>query len=100
MASLIYNKKILRDAGYEKPPETYAEFLDLAEKVSKDMNGDGYVDRWVGITQILVTWWQRFFDYYTLYIAATGGKTFFEGVSVAFNNAELNEYRVVVKNSS
>ncbi|MBN1478886.1 extracellular solute-binding protein [candidate division KSB1 bacterium] len=83
---LIYNKKIFKEAGYENPPETYAEYLDLAEKVSKDTNGDGYVDRWVGITQILVTWWQRFFDYYTLYIAATGGKTFLEGDSVTFNN--------------
>jgi multiple sugar transport system substrate-binding protein len=91
---LIYNKKIFKEAGYDKPPETYAEFLDLAEKVSKDTNGDGYVDRWVGITQILVTWWQRFFDYYTLYIAATGGQTFLEGDSVAFNNeTSVDVYR-------
>ena len=91
---LIYNKKIFRDAGYEEPPQTYDEFLDLAQKVSKDTNGDGYIDRWVGITQILVTWWQRFFDYYTLYIAATDGKTFLDGDSVVFDNeTSVNVYR-------
>lgn len=91
---LIYNVKIFKEAGFEQPPETYAEFLDLAKKVSRDTDGDGYIDRWVGITQILVTWWQRFFDYYTLYIAATGGKTFLQGDSVAFNNeSSVQVYR-------
>jgi len=83
---MMYNVNTLKEAGYDGPPETYEEYLDLASKVTKDTNGDGYVDRWVGITQILVTWWQRFFDYYTLYIAATQGETFLENGEVAFEN--------------
>ena len=83
---MIYNTKWLAEVGIHKPPATYDEFFATAEKVSKDTDGDGYVDRWVGITQILVTWYQRFFDYYTLYIAATGGKTLLENEQVAFDN--------------
>lgn len=89
---MIYNKKMLADAGFDTPPRTYSEFFELAEKIKKDVDGDGYVDRWVGITQILVTWWQRFFDYYTLYIAASGGGTLVDGEAVTFDN----EYSVEV----
>ncbi|MDZ7260892.1 MAG: extracellular solute-binding protein, partial [candidate division KSB1 bacterium] len=83
---MIYNKKMLAEAGIHKPPATYEEYLAAAEKITRDTNGDGYVDRWIGITQILVTWWQRFFDYYTLYIAASGGKTLLDDTGVAFDN--------------
>jgi multiple sugar transport system substrate-binding protein len=83
---MAYNPKLFREAGFPNPPKTYAEFLQAAEKITKDTNNDGYTDRWVGITQILVAWWQRFFDYYTLYIAASGGKTLLDGTKVNFNN--------------
>ena len=83
---MIYNVKMLREAGFNEPPETYQEFLELGKKIARDLDGDGYIDRWVGITQILVTWWQRFFDYYTLYIAATQGRTFLKDGDVDFEN--------------
>jgi multiple sugar transport system substrate-binding protein len=83
---MAYNPKLFREAGFLNPPATYAEFLQAAKKLTKDTDHDGYTDRWVGITQILVAWWQRFFDYYTLYIAASGGKTLLDGTKVNFNN--------------
>ena len=83
---MLYNKKMLANAGITKPPETYEEFYEAAKKISKDTDGDGYIDRWVGITQILVTWWQRFFDYYTLYLAASDGNTLIQGDEVIFEN--------------
>ncbi len=83
---MAYNPKLFAEAGFPNPPATYDDFLRAAEKITKDTNNDGYIDRWVGITQILVAWWQRFFDYYTLYIAASGGKTLLDGAKVNFNN--------------
>jgi multiple sugar transport system substrate-binding protein len=83
---MAYNIKLFADVGIHKPPATYEEYLAAAEKITRDTDGDGYVDQWVGITQILVTWWQRFFDYYPLYIAASGGKTLIENNDVAFDN--------------
>lgn len=92
---MIYNKKMLARAGFDKPPATYDEFFELAERIKKDTDGDGYIDRWVGITQILVTWWQRFFDYYTLYIAASGGGTLLDqqGEVVFDNEASVKVFR-------
>ena len=83
---MAYNKKMFAEAGFSSPPATYEEFYQAAEKITQDTNGDGYIDRWVGITQILVAWWQRFFDYYPLYIAASGGNTLLAGDNVNFNN--------------
>lgn len=83
---MAYNKKMFAAAGFVEPPATYQQFFEAAEKITQDTNGDGYIDRWIGITQILVTWWQRFFDYYPLYIAASGGKTLLAGDKVNFNN--------------
>jgi len=83
---MAYNLKMFAEAGIQKPPATYSEYLAAAEKITRDTDGDGYMNRWIGITQIQVTWWQRFFDYYTLYIAASGGKKLIENNEVAFDN--------------
>lgn len=83
---MAYNKKKFRAAGFQKPPATYEEFLKAAPKLSQDTNGDGYLDCWIGITQILVTWWQRFFDFYPLYIAASGGRTLLKNGKIDFDN--------------
>jgi len=84
---MAYNKKMFAEAGFTDPPTTYEQYLQAAERITRDTNGDGYIDRWIGITQIMVTWWQRFFDYYPLYIAASGGKMLLDGDRVNFNNA-------------
>ena len=54
--------------------------------MTRDLDHDGYVDRWFGLTDIRATWWQRFFDFYALYIAASGGKTLVKQDQVIFNN--------------
>lgn len=83
---MIYNKKLLAEAGFSVFPRTYSEFLTAADKIVTDRNNDGYYDRWIGLCDIRVTWWQRFFDFYTLYIAASGGKTLLKGDEVIFDN--------------
>ncbi|MCH7573793.1 MAG: extracellular solute-binding protein [Candidatus Marinimicrobia bacterium] len=88
---LFYNGALLREAGVEKLPGTYAEFLALAPKLVIDKNGDGHYDQWLLDPNILPEWWQRFFDFYTFFIAATGGDTMFRDGEVYLDRPETLE---------
>ena len=83
---LIYNVNIINDLGLNGPPHTYDQFFDASKKFQKDLNGDGYVDQWFGYSEVLVTWWQRFFDFYPLYLAASGGAPLVKDDKAVFNN--------------
>ncbi|MFQ5639300.1 MAG: extracellular solute-binding protein, partial [bacterium] len=83
---MIYNKKMLRENGFPNPPRTYSEFIEQAKVITADLDGDGNTDRYMGLRDIRVVWWQRFFDYYAFYIAASGGKTLLENGKVIFDN--------------
>jgi multiple sugar transport system substrate-binding protein len=83
---LIYNEKIIKELGLAKAPVTYSDFFTASAKFQKDVNGDGYIDRWFGYSEVLVTWWQRFFDFYPLYLASSGGAPLVKGNKVVFNN--------------
>ncbi len=83
---LMYNVNMFREAGVNQPPETYSEYLSAAEKVTLDKDGDGDYDQWMGYRDTRPIWWQRLFDFYTFYIAASGGKTLFENSHIIFNN--------------
>ena len=67
-----YNVTLLREAGV-RPADlaTYSGFLDAARKVKDKWGGKKYLYT----PTVDTTWWQRFFDFYTLYIAASGGQT-------------------------
>ncbi len=82
---MLYNRSMLKEAGYDEPPKTYSEYLDAAERVTADLNGDGQIDRWMGYRDIRPIWWQRYFDFYAFYIGASGGRTFFRGGEPAFD---------------
>ncbi len=83
---VVYNKNIFRDAGVDIIPRTYSEYLEVGRKVTRDLDGDGNPDVWLSHRDTKPIWWQRFFDYYTFYIAASGGKTLFDGADIIFNN--------------
>lgn len=89
---LIYNVNIINDLKLGNPPGTYSEFFAASQKFQKDTDGDGYVDRWFGYSEVEVTWWQRFFDFYPLYLAASGGAPLVKNNKAVFNN----EYAVGV----
>jgi len=83
---MIYNKSIIDELKLEKAPQTYSEFISASKLYQKDSDGDGYVDRWFGYSEVIVTWWQRFFDFYPLYLAASGGAPLIENNKAVFNN--------------
>lgn len=83
---LLYNKNILKDIKLNKAPASYSDYYEASKRFQKDSNGDGYVDHWFGYCEVLVTWWQRFFDFYPLYLAASNGQPLVKGNKVMFNN--------------
>ena len=83
---LLYNEKLIHQIGFEKPPSDYSQFFNACKKFKKDVDGDGYIDRWFGYSEVIVTWWQRFFDFYPLYLAASGGAPLVKNDHAAFNN--------------
>ncbi len=84
---LMYNKNIISQLGLSGPPETYSQFDSAAEKFKdENISPQGYVTKWFGYAEVLVTWWQRFFDFYPLYIAASGGGSLIKDNRAAFDN--------------
>ena len=83
---MIYNQKLMAANGFNQPPSTYSEYLEAGRRIQADTDGDGYVDRWVGYSDVKVTWWQRLFDFYPLYLAASGGMPLIKDNQVAFDN--------------
>jgi len=64
---LLYNKAMFVEAGLDpnRPPETWEELRDYAQKLTKDTTGNGKIDQWgyafrssrqEGTTEILRTW--------------------------------------------
>jgi multiple sugar transport system substrate-binding protein len=85
---LAYNAGMLRAAGVDPASlASYSGFLAAAAKLTCDTNRDGRTDQWMIYLNIEPIWWQRFFDFYTLYAAASGGRTLIENNRAAFNNA-------------
>jgi multiple sugar transport system substrate-binding protein len=83
---MIYNQNIVRELELNNPPHSYSDFLAASELFKKDTDGDGYVDRWFGYSEVKVTWWQRFFDFYPFYLASSGGAPLVENNKAVFNN--------------
>ena len=83
---LMYNKKDIKNLGFKKPPADYSQYFLASKRFHKDLNGDGYVDQWFGYAEVLVTWWQRLFDFYPLYLAASNGAPLIKDNKAAFDN--------------
>ncbi|GJM35201.1 MAG: sugar ABC transporter substrate-binding protein [Saprospiraceae bacterium] len=90
----IYNKSLLAKLDTTKPPSTYSEYLKAGELVKEDSDHDGYIDQWIGYTEVKVIWYQRFFNFYPLYLAASHGGSLVKDNKAAFNNEHaVNVFR-------
>lgn len=71
---------ILKELGYAEPPRTYGEILALGEKLKAK-----YPDKYVLTRKLLLdpnSWWERWFDFFILYYAASDGAPFLTGTEV------------------
>jgi len=82
----IYNKGLLASLQLDSLPQTYSAYLEAAGKFKKDTDGDGYVDQWFGNTSVKLAWYQRLFNFYPLYLAASNGAPLIKDNRAAFNN--------------
>jgi len=99
---IIYNKSLFKKAGVQAPLKTYDSFLSAAARLTVDKDGDGKIDQWMLYRNIKPIWWQRLFDFYPFYIAASGGKTLFHNNQIDFNNISAVEvfrfFNIMYKN--
>lgn len=82
---LMYNVELLRAAGVSAP-RTHTELLDVMRKLRRDADGDGHADGWAMWANMKPTWYERFYDFYPLYLASSGGRTLVSRDSVLFDN--------------
>jgi multiple sugar transport system substrate-binding protein len=82
---LMYNVDLLAAAGV-RPPRTHAELLHAFRRLTRDTDGDGRVDRWALWATLKTTWFERFYDFYPLYLASSGGRTLVTRGKVVFEN--------------
>jgi multiple sugar transport system substrate-binding protein len=83
---VLYNTRMLREAGVSSLPTTYSEFLSAAVRVTRDRNGDGLIDQWMLTIDYLPIWYKRLYDFLPLYLAASDGQNLIEGRRVMFDN--------------
>jgi multiple sugar transport system substrate-binding protein len=83
---MLCNVKIFQEVGLKKFPRTYQEYMEAAALISADKNNDGYFDRWICYTTVQPIWYQRLFNFYPLYLAASNGASLIENNRAAFNN--------------
>jgi multiple sugar transport system substrate-binding protein len=82
---LMYNVDLLAAAGID-PPRTHSELLNAFQQLAQDTDGDGRIDRWALWANLKTTWYERFFDFYPLYLASSGGRTLVADGQVVFEN--------------
>jgi len=83
---LMYNVDLFKAAGVT-PPRTHSELLEAWHKLARDTDGDGRLDRWAMWATLKTTWYERFYDFYPLYLASSGGKTLVGNGKIVFDNA-------------
>ncbi len=82
---LMYNAGMLAAAGVA-PPRTHSELLAVLRRLARDTDGDGRLDHWGLWAPLKTTWFERFFDFYPLYLAGSGGRTLVRDRKVQFDN--------------
>ncbi len=82
---LMYNVDLLAAAGVA-PPRTQSELINAFRRLARDTDGDGRLDRWALWAPLKTTWFERFYDFYPLYLASSGGRTLIAHGRVDFDN--------------
>jgi multiple sugar transport system substrate-binding protein len=81
----IYNKNIFASNGIQSPPRTYGAYLQAAQTF-KNNNSNNAISKRFGYTAVKPIWYEMRFNFYPLYLAASGGAHLVESNKAAFNN--------------
>lgn len=81
----IYNKNLFAANNIQAPPKTYSAYLQAAETFKINNRNNTNAMRF-GYTAVKVIWYERLFNFYTLYLAASGGASLVVNNKAAFNN--------------
>ena len=81
----IYNKNLFAANGIQSPPKTYSEYLQDAQKF-KEQNKNNATQKRFGYTAVKPIWYEMRFNFYPLYLAASGGAHLIENNKAVFNN--------------
>ena len=83
----IYNKNLFAKNGIRDLPKTYSDYLHAAETFkNNNTRKEGAVQNWFGYTAVREIWYERLFNFYTLYLAASDGAALVKDNKAAFNN--------------
>lgn len=82
----IYNADAFRANGITKLPETYSDYRQAAQLNKEYNKKNGLVHNWFGYTEVKAIWYERLFNYYPLYLAASGGAPLIVNNKAVFNN--------------
>jgi len=81
----IYNKNIFASNGITELPKTYSAYRQAAS-IIKDHTKDSSVKKRFGYTAVKPVWYEMRFNFYPLYLAASGGGHLILDNKAAFNN--------------
>lgn len=79
---------IIRELGYTRPPRTYSEVLQVGERL-KAVYPDKFL--WLRSELEVPTWWQRWFDFFVFYYAASGGRPLVTGKEITADDRAATE---------
>ncbi len=82
----IYNKNMFVQNGITELPKTYSAYRRAAAMVKANNIKNGLTQNWFGYTEVKAIWYERRFNFYPLYLAASGGAALVENNKAAFNN--------------
>jgi multiple sugar transport system substrate-binding protein len=82
----IYNKNLFAKNGIVDLPKTYSAYLKAAAVFKSNAGLIGSTQKWFGYTEVKEIWYQRLFNFYPLYLAASGGGSLVKNNRAAFNN--------------
>ena len=81
----IYNKKLFAENKITQLPLTYSAYLKAAADF-KANNQQAHEQKRFGYTAVKAIWYERLFNFYPLYLAASGGAPLIVNNKAAFNN--------------
>ncbi|MBA2422009.1 MAG: extracellular solute-binding protein [Chitinophagales bacterium] len=88
----IYNRDVFLANGIIDTPKSYSTYRRAAETYRINSRKNGQSHNWFGYTEVKPIWYERLFNFYPLYLAASGGASLIRDNKAVFNN----EYAVEV----